>query len=422
MKRFGALASVLLVAALVIGIAACTSGIGRGQAAVVTGARTVRVMEFGTPVAVIGAAQWAMAHPDIHASYMRNFENNVLYSYVEMFPYISILYEGFGFAFDYNNPRGHVFSMISTDATTRPKAYASCFACKSPNFIALINSGMNVWNVPFDELRSQMVEPVSCFNCHGNQPGTLMVTHLYLVEALGEDFFSHDPRSLSCAQCHVEYYFHPTTREVILPYRTLEGMHPTAILNYFNNLYFDGVLFADFVNPRSGVRQLKLQHPEFETVYGVGSVHNTRMPGPMAFSCSDCHMGTGINALGQSYVNHFWQSPLNNPTLIASSCAQCHGDLATEVRAIQRLAQGRLHDIGMSLAGLMEELVLAVNSGRHSEETLNVIRHTFRNAQFYWDFVMSENSNGAHNSRLTHYSLDRAEELKNDVITLLAQL
>jgi len=381
-------------------------------------------MESGTPVAVIGAAKWAQTHPDVHASYMRNWDNDVLYSYVEKFPYISVLFEGFGFAFDYNSPRGHVYSMIDTDNTRRPKPFSNCFACKSANYIGMLNSGMDVWNVPFDQLRGYMTEPVSCFNCHGNQPGTLVVTHLYLADALGADLFTVDPASLACAQCHIEYHFHPETREVILPYRSLESMHPTTMLAYFNNpANFPANLpWADYVNPRSGVRQIKVQHPEFETVYGTGAIHNSLRPGPMAFSCSDCHMGTATNAAGQSYINHEWMSPLNNPALVANNCASCHGDLADQVRRIQTRAQDRTHDIGRGLAVLMEELVLAVNSGRHSEERLNAVRGVFRNAQFYWDFVTSENSNGAHNSRLTHYSLDRAEELKNEVRTLLAQL
>ena len=34
-----------------------------------------------------------------------------------------------------------------------------------------------------------------------------------------------------------------------------------------------------------------------------------------------------------------------------------------------------------------------------------------REAQFYWDFAMNENSEGAHNSKLTRACLDKAEEI-----------
>ena len=45
------------------------------------------------------------------------------------------------------------------------------------------------------------------------------------------------------------------------------------------------------------------------------------------------------------------------------------------------------------------------------DEELNAIRSLNRDAQFYWDFVFVENSEGAHNSKLTHACLDKSENL-----------
>ena len=39
-----------------------------------------------------------------------------------------------------------------------------------------------------------------------------------------------------------------------------------------------------------------------------------------------------------------------------------------------------------------------------------------RDAQFYWDFVFVENSNGAHNSKLTYACLDKAQELTEQAL------
>jgi len=93
------------------------------------------------------------------------------------------------------------------------------------------------------------------------------------------------PGSATCAQCHVEYHFDPLTWEVILTYSNMQTMHPTDVLCYFNNITRmpNGRPFADYTNPRSGVRQIKMQHPEFETVYGRGAVHNDLVPICMAF-------------------------------------------------------------------------------------------------------------------------------------------
>ena len=43
-----------------------------------------------------------------------------------------------------------------------------------------------------------------------------------------------------------------------------------------------------------------------------------------------------------------------------------------------------------------------------------------RNAQFYWDFVMVENGDGAHNSKLSDETLDKSEKAVDEALALLA--
>ena len=62
--------------------------------------------------------------------------------------------------------------------------------------------------------------------------------------------------------------------------------------------------------------------------------------------------------------------------------------------------------------------MLAVESGLYTEEELSAIRAIARDAQFYWDFVFVENSEGAHNSQLTKQCLDKAETLLNQAMGL----
>jgi nitrite reductase (cytochrome c-552) len=367
---------------------------------------------------VTRAAEWADTHPDIYASYLRNHDNDQHYQYTEAYPYITVLYEGMGFAFDYNSARGHVYSIIDLDATGRPHAFANCFACKTPDIHAIIaEEGLETYAIPYEELRDRIIEPVSCFTCHANEPGEIVITHQYLADALGNDFPNTITESLACAQCHVEYYFDPVSREVILPYNSLRSMNPDSILNYFNNLTMpDGQVYADYVNPRSGVRQIKIQHPEFETFYGSGSNHR------YDFACADCHMGYVDNDDGERFVNHEWMSPLSHPNLIAENCSECHVDLEAEVRTLQAEVRTRTDAIGEALSALMEELVLVVESEEYTDEELYPVRMKFREAQFYWDFVFVENSNGAHNTNLTHQALEKAESLYADTQELLSAL
>jgi nitrite reductase (cytochrome c-552) len=200
-------------------------------------------------------------------------------------------------------------------------------------------------------------------------------------------------------------------------------MNPDSILNYFNNLMFDDKPFADYTNPRSGVRQIKVQHPEFETFLGAGSEHGAGNDADSKiFACADCHMGTAVNAAGATYIDHEWTSPLKNAALIANTCIECHDDVAADVKEIQTAVKGKTKEVGLELEDLMEKLVVAAESKQYSDEQLDAIRAVFRNAQFYWDFVFVENSNGAHNPTLTEQCLDKAAGLAAEVRTMIEQL
>ena len=377
-------------------------------AAVVEEVRTAQVVETGSGVTVLSANDWADEYPEIYASYMANSENTQIHDYTKDYPMLPVVYEGMAFSKFYGSARGHVYTVDDVTATGRPHALANCFSCKTPNFTAKVNElGDAAYTIKFEDMLAEVNEGVSCYNCHANTGDELVVTHTYLSDAMGEDLQNVAPETLSCAQCHVEYYFAPATKATTLPYQNLATMTPDAILDYYNRTIVDGQPFADYTNPRSGVRQIKVQHPEFETYMGEGSVHKD------TFTCADCHMGEAVAADGTTYISHTWMSPLDNDALMSGTCAECHTDLVGEVRAIQEETERRTYAIGYLLEGLTEKLVKAVESGEYTEQDLNAIRAVARDAQFYWDFVMVENSEGAHNSQLNAECLDKAEALAN---------
>ena len=205
----------------------------------------------------------------------------------------------------------------------------------------------------------------------------------------------------------VEYYFDPETKATTLPYTSLATMNPDDIYATFETMGF-----ADYTNPRTGVKQIKVQHPEFETYMGEGSVHKSM------FSCADCHMAKEQNAEGTAYTSHYWTSPLQSETIMAT-CAACHKDIKAEVAAIQAHAEERTIAIATKLETLTNQLADMVASGKYAEEELNAIRELNRKGQFYWDFVFVENSEGAHNSKLTEDCLDKAEAIVDEALTLI---
>ena len=366
-----------------------------------------KLVATGSGIQLLTAADWAEEYPAIYESYMKNSENTEVQDYVADYPMISTLFEGYGFAKYYGSARGHAYVIEDVTSTGRPHALANCFTCKTPVMTAkAIEMGDAAYSLPFEDVLQEVNEPLSCFNCHANAGSDLVVTHTYLTKALGDEINMVDAATLSCGQCHVDYYFAPETKATTLPYTSLESMHPDAILDYYNNLMVDGEVFADYVNPSNGIRQLMVNHPELETFTAEGSVHRNQ------FTCADCHMGTATAADGTSYKSHYLISPLENQELLDNTCAACHGSgLADKVHAIQAAAEERTYDIGYQLEDLIKAITEAVESGKYSEEDLNAIRMSYRNAQFYWNFVFVENSEGAHNSKLTNDCLDKSEAL-----------
>ena len=63
-----------------------------------------------------------------------------------------------------------------------------------------------------------------------------------------------------------------------------------------------------------------------------------------------------------------------------------------------------------------------METGKFSDEDLASIRSLARDAQFYWDFVFVENSDGAHNSALSNDCLDKAEALCGQAMDELVAL
>ena len=381
------------------------------------GFHTAQVVQTGSGVTVKTAQEWAAEYPEIYASYLANSENAEVHDYTVDYPMIPIIYEGMAFSKFYSSARGHTYTVEDVTSTGRPHALANCFSCKTPDYTNMVNEmGDAAYQMAFEDALQEINEPISCYNCHANTGDELVVTHMYLANAMGDDLENVDARTLSCGQCHVEYYFDPATKATTLPYQSLDTMTPDAILDFYNRTIVDGQPFADYTNPRTGVRQIKVQHPEFETYMGAGSIHAYGAGGAEVFTCADCHMGEATAEDGTTYISHTWLSPLKNDALLEGTCAACHTDLKGEVRAIQEETERRTYAVGYELEALTEKLAVAVESGEYTEDELNAIRALARDAQFYWDFVFVENSEGAHNSALDRECLNKAEALANEAM------
>ena len=367
------------------------------------------------------AKDWSEEYPYVYASWYQNSENSEVTDYLADYPMLKILYEPYGFSKDYKAARGHTYTLVDVVETARTgeKSKASCWTCKTPQFTNMVNEeGISVYSLPFYDLADTLTESVGCYTCHANTPGVVTITHTYLTDGVGEDFEAIDAANLSCGQCHNEYFFDPGNGgATTLPHDSLASMSPDAILAFYNDgaNFPDGEPFADYTNPRTGVRQIKVQHPELETFLGEGSPHRG------TYSCADCHMGPTEAEDGTVFTSHYLISPLDNPALIESECSKCHEDLVAEVRAEQERIERRTYAIGYELEFLTERLARAVEAGELSDAELEAVRSLARDAQFYWDFVFVENAEGVHNVKLTDYCLDKAAELCNQALAYFAR-
>ena len=371
----------------------------------------VEAPEAASPDGVVSAEEWSAIYPEIAASMASNSDNNYRISYLDEDPYLSNIYEGYGFAIDYTSAIGHSYTLEDVHDTQRPHALANCLTCKSPNFTKMVNDmGEEAYQYDFEETWQQLGENISCYNCHENQAGNagqLVVTHSYMELALGDNMKSIDPAVLSCGQCHIEYYFDPETKATRSPVSSVETMHPTAILEYYKAMDF-----SDWTQESTGTRMLKAQHPEMETF--LQGKHAAML------SCADCHMAVTTAENGTVYHSHMWQSPLENETLLAT-CAKCHGetDMTAFVHSIQEEITGREKEVGEKLSGLKDALAAKVAEGAMEDAALDPIRTLYREAQWYWDFCYVENSEGAHNSALARECMDTAESKIDEAMGLL---
>lgn len=102
----------------------------------------------------------------------------------------------------------------------------------------------------------------------------------------------------------------------------------------------------------------------------------------------------------------------------------CHasdeGGIAGKVAAIQAEEEARVTTISEKIEQMIARVAEQRESGALSGDALAEVQRLHRVSQFYWDFVMVENSEGAHNPELTFETLDKAEAAVDQALSMLA--
>jgi nitrite reductase (cytochrome c-552) len=368
------------------------------------------------------------------------------------------IFAGYAFAVDYREERGHAYMLRDRDVTERvqqfsqPGACLHCHASILPAYRFVgrragigadrpaeqVAAGFErVCAMPYAEARHlqddaghPLIEhSVACVDCHDPtsmalriaRPGFLNgiralaaseapLPHLPSIERwrregraeeydVNAEASRQEMRSLVCAQCHVEYYFHGAGKLLTYPWRL--GVRVEQI-----EACYDELAHTDWTHAASGAPLLKAQHPEFE-VWSQG-IHARS-----GVACADCHMP--YERQGAVKVSdHHVRSPLLD---VSRACQTCHrydeGEILSRAEAIQDRTRKQLDRAENAVVDLIAALERSAAAGLPAE-ALEAARQLHRQAQWRLDFVAAENSLGFHApqeaARILAESIDLARQ------------
>lgn len=356
--------------------------------------------------------QTANPRPVGKSKYKRGFgTDGVIYDKLSEFPYMPLLFNGWGFGVEYNEPRGHA-NMIKDQLAVDPsrlKSGGACLTCKTP-FAPKMHQEMGVayFSDPYEEVRSKIPPEfqtlgASCIDCHENKAMGLKLSRWTLQKALGvigkdpNTITRQEARSLVCAQCHVSYVVkkdeHMKSTDVFFPWQG-SRVGNISIENIIKVLKSDPAN-CEWKQAVTGFKVAFIRHPEYE-FYTRNSVHYKAN-----VACADCHMP--YTRVGSNKISdHNVMSPLKNDL---KACQQCHSEtpewLRSQVYAIQDRTVSMMNRAGYTVAvsaKLFEMANKARDEGKNIDQALyDRAKALYFEAFYRVIFMGAENSVGFHN-------------------------
>ncbi len=345
--------------------------------------------------------------------YKRGWDDDgKIYDKLSQFPFLALLYNGFGFGIEYNEPRGHFFMLsdvLEIDASRR-KPGGVCLTCKSSYAQELFEKhGVDFFSKPFADVLEFIPQKhrtlgVSCISCH--DPGNMslrILNSFTLIKALeftGTDIkkLTHqDMRSLVCAQCHVTYVVRKDSQmnsvDLFFPWQ--KSRYGKISIEDIISVIRSEPAYLEWTQALTGFRLGFIRHPEFE-LFSNNSVHWSA-----GLSCADCHMPF-TRAGSYKISDHRVMSPLKNRM---KACLQCHGQSEEWLRARVKFIQDRAISLYIragyataTCAKLFELTRRELNSGIKLDQQLFVLaRENYEQAFYRLVFFGAENSVGFHN-------------------------
>lgn len=381
---------------------------------------------------------WAEKYPLQYKSWRATSDNDEITDLLEKKPQLPVLWAGYGFAKDYNAPRGHFYALQSNINTLRTGAPVgpatgpmptACWTCKSPDVPRLMQEQgeLEYFTGKWAKYGNEMANSIGCADCHDSQTAKLTITRPYLergLAAIGKDpktVDSEDMRTLACAQCHSEYYFKSTE------WTDKDGNKKVAKVVTFpwdNGLtaedmekYYDDIEFKDWTHKISKAPMLKAQHPGYE-------IFQSGIHAKSGVTCADCHMPTKTEN-ETPFSDHHLASPMAN---IENVCLNCHDQEADELKAVVERKLERkeqLMEIAMdNLAKAHLEAGKAWELGATEEEMKDILMD-IRHGQWRWDYSIASHGSFFHapeeTLRLLALANETAQAARLKLVKILAK-
>jgi nitrite reductase (cytochrome c-552) len=346
------------------------------------------------------------------STYKKGYDTDlVIYDKLSEFPYMALLFNGWGFGVEYNEPRGHYYMLIDQLEIdpSRLKSGGACLTCKTPYAPKLVQEmGVKYFSDPYLEVHSKIPVKfqkmgVTCIDCHDNKTMDNKLSRWTLTNgltAIGKDpkqLTRQEKRSLVCGQCHVTYVVKKDkdmkSIDVFFPWQgSKEG--DISVENIIKVLKSDPA-YLEWKQNVTGFKLAFIRHPEYE-FFSRNSVH-----WQANVSCADCHMPY-IRVGANKISDHDVMSPLKNDL---KACQQCHTEtpqwLRSQVLAIQDRTISLMNRAGYSVAvaaKLFEIAHKAQAEGKKIDQPLyDQAKDLYLEAMYRVIYIGAENSIGFHN-------------------------
>lgn len=283
---------------------------------------------------------------------------------------------------------------------------SACIGCHSSSFVTMYDEyGGDLVTLSEDELIHESgLTGITCYTCHGNQPGQMFVSKVYIAEAAETGMIETAEGNLVCAQCHA------------LPNRAwteelgstdedrsmgIMGNTDTTTWSTLSAGANADDVYQWFLGQGNKDPKIVIGEMEFEQYYGSTMEQ-------AGVTCSTCHMEQATAEDGAVYTRHAWQGANVNEA-IYENCKQCHdGDMQAEVLERQAAYQEELAEVTAALDSARE----AIEASDSDEATIAEATDLWFEARFHSRYGQdsSEGIHGIGNAN-TDYCFDKCKEL-----------